>query len=71
MLLHMNKLLIILLFFLLYYIVHLTMINPYKMIPIECIIIYMINKINPQYNFMNEKEYKFNKRDKRDVLYNY
>ena len=68
---YMNKLSMIVLILCLYSIIHLTMINPYKMIPIDCIIIYVLHKMNYLYDFINEKEYILNKRDKRDVLHNY
>ena len=50
----------------LYNIIYFTLKNPYTMIPFDCIMIYIIYKINPLYD--NNKLY-FNKRDRRDILY--
>ena len=50
----------------LYTIIYFTLKNPYIMIPFDCIMIYIIYKINPLYD---NNKLCFNKRDKRDILY--
>ena len=50
----------------LYTIIYFTLKNPYTMIPFDCIMIYLIYKINPLYEY--NKLFN-NKKDKRDILY--